>query len=176
MISKGWGNPNRMSITKIGTNTFIFNFSNDKEPKKIMEDAPWYILGHPLVLQWWVPQTIIQEVNFSYFPIWIQRHGISLKCFSINNVVKIEERISKVLLVENLFVGNNMLRGYLRVIRVLINIKEPLITGFWIPRNSLQKHGLKLGMKNSKITTTIVAILDTIKKRVRRNILCQPLI
>ena len=55
IVEKAWGEPNSLSITDIGPNCFMFNFSEDATPKKVMENSPWNVMGHLLSLQWWNP-------------------------------------------------------------------------------------------------------------------------
>lgn len=138
MIRKGWGDPKGLSIVDIATNTFIFNFPDAETPCRILVNAPWNILGQVLILKQWCPQVAIQEVEYSYTPYWIQIHGMPLELFSKENAGRAGSRIGKVLEVEDPFQGTSIIRSFLRV-RVLLNIKNPLIAGFWIPRHQLPK-------------------------------------
>lgn len=50
----------------------------------------------------------------------------------------IEKKLGKVLEVENPIVDNTIMRTFLRV-RLRINITEPFITGFWVPKKVFPK-------------------------------------
>lgn len=138
MIKKGWGDPEGLSIIDIGPSTFLFNFSDADTPKNILANAPWNILGQVLLLKQWSPQISSQEVEFSHSPYWIQIHGMPLELLSKDNATRAGSRIGEVLEVEDPFQGTSIIRSFLRV-RILLNVKNPLIVGFWIPRQQHTK-------------------------------------
>ncbi|KAF7806998.1 putative N-acetyltransferase [Senna tora] len=138
MLIKSWGYPKGIHIVDLSTNTFLFNFNEANTPRRIMEEAPWNVMGYLISLQRWVLEVTIHEVSYDYSPFWIQIHGVPLQGYSEENAIKIAKKIGEVLNVENPIVDNKIIRGFLHV-RVLINIKEPLITSFWVPRGNLPK-------------------------------------
>ena len=40
ILYKAWGEPISMTISDLGPNTFMFNFTEDETPKRIMENSP----------------------------------------------------------------------------------------------------------------------------------------
>ncbi|KAJ1393873.1 Zinc finger, CCHC-type [Sesbania bispinosa] len=52
--------------------------------------------------------------------------------------VKIAKILGDIVMIENPFVDKNLLRQFFRI-RVMINIKKPLFTGFWLPRKDLPR-------------------------------------
>ena len=40
ILTRAWGNSSTLSIVDLAENCFMFNFSEDELPKKIMEDSP----------------------------------------------------------------------------------------------------------------------------------------
>lgn len=54
MIEKSWGNPKGLHIVDLNTNTYLFNFSEPQTPQRIMEEAPWNIMGCLLSLHRWL--------------------------------------------------------------------------------------------------------------------------
>lgn len=138
MIIKSWGSPKGLHIIDLQENTYLFNFSEPATPRRIMEDAPWNILGSLLCLHRWTPDLTLHEVDFSYSPFWIQIHGVPLQWFSTDNARRIASKVGEVEMVEDPFVGNKIVRGFMRA-RVQVEINKPLITGFWLPRKDLPK-------------------------------------
>lgn len=96
MIRKGWGDLENLTIINMGANVFLFNFDDDELPNKILQDAPWNVLGCVLTFQRWIPEIALHEVNFSFFPFWIQIHGRPLENFTIKNTAKISAKIGEV--------------------------------------------------------------------------------
>lgn len=138
MVQKSWGHPKGLHIIDLNTNTYLFNFSEASTPRKIMEDAPWNILGSLLCLHRWVPEFSIHEVDYSFSPFWIQMHGVPLEGMSMANATKMAAMVGEIKEIEDPVVGNKLVRGFLRA-KVVVNITKPLVTGFWIPRKDMPK-------------------------------------
>ena len=148
ILRKAWGEPTSLSIADLGPNCFMFNFTEDKTPKKIMEDSPWNVMGQLLSLQWWCPWSSIAEVDYDMVPFWVQAHGIPLEALNSRTATKIGERLGVLMEVEDPMVDGRMLRSFLRM-RVLINIKQALTTGFWVPRK--EKSSVWVWLKYEKL-------------------------
>ncbi|KAJ1427570.1 hypothetical protein SESBI_09454 [Sesbania bispinosa] len=89
ILAKAWGFAEEINIIDLGPNTFLFNFSEAKHAKRAMEESPWFVMGHLLSLQHWVPEATIHEVNFDEVGFWIQLHGLPLEFMSNSNAVKV---------------------------------------------------------------------------------------
>lgn len=138
MIKKGWGDPQGLTIVDLSPNTFLFNFTNPDTPNKILEEAPWNIMGHVLVLSKWNPQVSMHEIEYNHTPFWIQIHGMPLELFSKQNAIRAGNRVGSVIEVEDPFNGTSINRGFLRI-KVSVNINNPLVAGFWIARATFPK-------------------------------------
>ncbi|KAF7828451.1 homeobox-leucine zipper protein HAT4 [Senna tora] len=138
MLIRSWGFPKGLHIVDLQMNTFLFNFSEADTPNRIMEDAPWSVLGYLVSLQRWVPEVAIHEVDYDLIPFWVQIHGAPLNGISENNARRIAERMGEVLTVENPFMENKIVRGFMRA-RVMVDITKTFATGFWVPRGELPK-------------------------------------
>ena len=123
-----------MSIYDVGPNCYIFKFIDEATPKRIMEDSPWNVIGHLLNLQWWHPWCSISEVEYNVVPFWVQAHGIPLEALNVKAATKIGSRLRILLEVEDPVVDGKILRSFV-CMRILVNIAEPLTTGFWVLRN-----------------------------------------
>lgn len=138
MIKKSWGDPEGFSIIDLSANTFLFNFTKPEIPSKILDESPWNILGHVLVLERWSPQVSMREIEFLHAPYWIQIHGMPLELFSKHNAIRVGNKIGEALEAKDPFHATTIIRGFLRV-RVSVNITNPLVPEFLLQRNTLPK-------------------------------------
>ncbi|KAJ1376438.1 Zinc finger, CCHC-type [Sesbania bispinosa] len=138
ILSKAWNVKEELNITDLGPNVFLFTFSDKKVADRIMEEGPWYVMSHLLSLQYWIPEATVFEVNYDLVGFWVQIHGLPLDLMSINNASKLAGSIGIIQKVENPVVNGKLIRPFFRV-RVMLNIKNPLPTGCWVPRRDLPR-------------------------------------
>ncbi|KAJ1411314.1 Zinc finger, CCHC-type [Sesbania bispinosa] len=62
ILIKAWENRGEFQITDMGKNMFLFSFGATQEVLEIIKKGPWYIMGHLLSLQFWVPDVALYEV------------------------------------------------------------------------------------------------------------------
>ncbi|KAJ1396296.1 Zinc finger, CCHC-type, partial [Sesbania bispinosa] len=65
ILSKAWGSPVDLHFSDLGPNSFLFNFSEASQARKAMDDGPWFVMGHLLSLQHWIPKASVHEVNYN---------------------------------------------------------------------------------------------------------------
>lgn len=104
----------------------------------MMKKGPWFNLNHMLSLQKWKQEVPVTEVDFKWVPFWVQLHGLPLGVMTEKNASKIVEQIGQPLEVEDSRVEGCILRGFI-IVRVLVNVQKPLLTGCWIPRENLPR-------------------------------------
>ncbi|KAJ1436344.1 Zinc finger, CCHC-type [Sesbania bispinosa] len=119
----------------MGINLFLFTFMDKKEVLEILKKGPWFVMGHILSLQSWVPQASVYELDFNKVSFLVQLHGFPLDMMNTKNAAKIMNHIGEVQEVENPEAEGRLLRTFIRV-RALID-KNPLTTGCWVPRKDL---------------------------------------
>ncbi|KAJ1394458.1 Zinc finger, CCHC-type [Sesbania bispinosa] len=129
MILKGWGALDKVSISDIGPNKFLFHFTDEDLMKKVIREAPWNVLGNHLSIQPWTPEMSIEEVSFNLSPFWIQIHGLPIEMMTVKNATSIGGKLGTILRMENPMVEGHLLRSFFRV-KVLLNIFKPITTGF----------------------------------------------
>ncbi|KAJ1411644.1 hypothetical protein SESBI_20959 [Sesbania bispinosa] len=61
ILIKAWENHGEFQITDMGKNMFLFSFGATHEVLEIIKKGPWYIMGHLLSLQFWVPDVTLYE-------------------------------------------------------------------------------------------------------------------
>ncbi|KAJ1394662.1 Zinc knuckle CX2CX4HX4C [Sesbania bispinosa] len=138
IVSKAWNLQEELKIVDMGPNIYLFTISAVSSVKKILEGGPWFIMGHLLSLQNWVPEASVFEINYDFVKFWVQLHGMPLEFMNIKNARKIAEKIGAVQSIEDPFVEGQLLRPFFRV-KVEVNVKKPLLTGFCVPRKDLPK-------------------------------------
>ncbi|KAI9110712.1 hypothetical protein K1719_018150 [Acacia pycnantha] len=134
MIKKGWGIDRNMEVHEMpDSNAFLFRFTSQSDYIKILKGRPWSILGALLNLQHWDEFTVIQEVDFGWCPFWIQFHGLPHNNLDDENAITLGNAVGRVMMYESPQDGGKLSRTFIRT-RSLININEPLVPGFWVPR------------------------------------------
>ncbi|KAI9119917.1 hypothetical protein K1719_009306 [Acacia pycnantha] len=134
MIKKGWGIDRNMEVHEMpDNNAFLFRFTSQSDYIKILKGLPWSILGALLNLQHWDEFTVIQEVDFGWCPFWIQFHGLPHNTLDDDNAITLGNAVGRVMMYESPQDGGKLSRTFIRT-RSLVNIHEPLVPGFWVPR------------------------------------------
>ncbi|KAF7801557.1 kinesin KP1-like isoform X1 [Senna tora] len=64
-------------------------------PQKIMDEAPWNVMGSLLCLHQWMPDITIHEVEYHLSPFWVQIHGVPLEGISTTNTAKVGSQIGE---------------------------------------------------------------------------------
>jgi hypothetical protein len=136
-LLQAWKFAAPFTVDLIPGDRFLFTVSSDVLVAKIIENGPWNVKGALLVIKPWPPELSIDEVDLSSCAFWVQVHGLPLQNLTAVNAIK----IGKFLGIEVLNVENGDLEGiiahhHLRI-RVLINVLQPLIPGFSLPRLDL---------------------------------------
>ena len=89
-----------------------------------------------MILKVWKPELLWNEVDFSSSTFWVQVHGISSLWLNKSNLMRIGNKIGKVLDID--LVGDFQPRWQRFVrIRIEINIAFPLKPGLFLPRKNL---------------------------------------
>ncbi|XP_028768869.1 uncharacterized protein LOC114726437 [Neltuma alba] len=145
MIRKGWNLVSRedLEIVEINRKAFIFNFKRREEALRILRGRPWSINGCLLNIQKWNDDMLFDEVDFNYCPFWIQFHDLPPAVIDIENAIRLGEKIGEVVLVENPKKNDLMVRNFLRV-RVLVDLRKPLISGLRSPRPGKEPMRIKV--------------------------------
>ncbi|KAF7822884.1 TMV resistance protein N-like [Senna tora] len=138
MIKKGWNLKDEVSIMEVGTNLFLFSFANEDDYRRILKGRPWTILGSLLNIQRCSSRSIIKEICFNRAPFWVQFHDLPLGVLCRDNVERMGAKVGDVMVYENPIFNGRLIRSFARA-RVLIDIRSPLVAGFWVPRPGLAK-------------------------------------
>ncbi|KAI9089723.1 hypothetical protein K1719_029016 [Acacia pycnantha] len=135
MIKKGWGLDKGMELhdEMPGKNTFLFRFTKQEDYVWVLKGRPWSILGTLLNLQHWDDYTILSEVDFDWCTFWIQFLGLPHAAFNCENAIILGNTVGSLVMYESPRLQSKLSRTFVRT-GVKVNIREPLLTGFWVPR------------------------------------------
>ncbi|KAI9077016.1 hypothetical protein K1719_041029 [Acacia pycnantha] len=134
MIRKGWGLDRWLEIHDMPEkNSYLFRFGRQEDFDRVLKGRPWAIRAVLLNIQHWDDLMILREVNFQWCPFWVQFHGLPHGAFDSDNGVRLGNAIGRTVLFEAPRVHDRLSRTFIKV-RVLVNILEPLTSGFWVPR------------------------------------------
>ena len=112
---------------------FLFKFKKEEDYLQILKGRPWSIQGFMLNVQLWEDYMVLSEVRFNTSPFWVQFHGLPIEAFERGNAVILGEQAGEVLMYEDPKADDKINRSFIRV-RCLINLDNPLESGFWAPR------------------------------------------
>ncbi|KAK9279425.1 hypothetical protein L1049_013104 [Liquidambar formosana] len=135
ILMRAWNIHSGMATISLTPNTFRFGFTKEPDLRRAMDSGPWSIMGCHLVLKIWPPHMVLEEIDFSTSPFWVQIHGLPPDQQTHCNALKIGAMFDGVITVDpsssDICVWSNFLR-----IKVQINVLMPLKTGFLLKRNA----------------------------------------
>lgn len=53
ITAKAWAAHDKLLISDLGSNKFLFTFENESSSKEVMKKAPWFIINHLVCIQFW---------------------------------------------------------------------------------------------------------------------------
>ncbi|XP_068331391.1 uncharacterized protein At4g02000-like [Pyrus communis] len=112
-------------------NTFIITVQDERSAERILSQVPWAVMKQNFSIKRWPPELAIEEIPMELVPFWVQIRGVPLCLCTETNVRRLAKEIGELMEIED----PAKARGFLRV-RVIINTKNPLAKGCWIPRES----------------------------------------
>ncbi|OMO98747.1 hypothetical protein COLO4_13724, partial [Corchorus olitorius] len=128
-----WPEKDLLIIGDAGQNMYSLTFENEAKMQSALKEGLWSVMGFSLNLKPWPPDKSIKEVDLSAIPFWLQVHNLPREMMTSRNAERIGNRMGEVLEVKEPMGSFGLNRSFLRV-RVSINVNDPLIPGFWIPR------------------------------------------
>jgi len=58
---------------------FLIRFENEEDREYFVNNGPWSIVNSLLVVDRWLPNTIVREIQLESFPLWVQYWGLPLE-------------------------------------------------------------------------------------------------
>ncbi|KAB2625965.1 hypothetical protein D8674_017625 [Pyrus ussuriensis x Pyrus communis] len=112
-------------------NTFIITVKDESSAERILSQVPWAVMKQNFSIKRWPSELAIEEIPMELVHFWVQIRGVPLCLCTETNVRRLAKEIRELVEIED----PAKARGFLRV-RVIINTKNPLAKGCWIPRES----------------------------------------
>ncbi|KAL3517694.1 hypothetical protein ACH5RR_020283 [Cinchona calisaya] len=138
IASLQWKCKEDFTVSYVDRNTFMFSFQDKEDWSKILINVPWNIKGGLLILSPFTSGKIPEELQFSFSPFWVQVHGLPLNYLTKENGLKIAQVLGKFSFLDGKkgFDGMVLCRKFLRI-RVVLDVRKPLLCGFWVSRTEL---------------------------------------
>ncbi|KAI8004578.1 hypothetical protein LOK49_LG08G00817 [Camellia lanceoleosa] len=76
IVQGAWRPWAKVIISPWPKNTFLFQFDDVEDRRRVLFEAPWSVMGHLLVFQPLSVGKSSVEMEFQWCPFWVQVHGI----------------------------------------------------------------------------------------------------
>ncbi|XP_016164946.1 uncharacterized protein LOC107607511 [Arachis ipaensis] len=119
-----WRQPEGFRILDHGGNKFQFFFKDEIELLNVEKGVPWLFKNYILNLKRWKEDSIINDVEFSHVPIWVQLWGLSEQCKTKGLGKRVGETLEKVMDVAVFSMKGKKER--ILKIQILLDITKPL--------------------------------------------------
>ncbi|KAK9280346.1 hypothetical protein L1049_014034 [Liquidambar formosana] len=68
ILTRAWNINEGLSISYLDGNIFPFNFTKEVDQRRAVNSGPWPVMGAHLVLKAWLPNLVLEEIDFSLSP------------------------------------------------------------------------------------------------------------
>ncbi|GJV58154.1 RNA-directed DNA polymerase, eukaryota, reverse transcriptase zinc-binding domain protein [Tanacetum coccineum] len=128
MVSLDWSN---QCLTRLGL--FFFQFSSTDGLNSMLENGPWFIRNHPLILRKWNSDVDLLKEDVGNVPVWVKLHGVPITAFSEDGLSAIATKVGTPLMLDSYTSGMCLQSwgksSYARVmieLRADMELKDPL--------------------------------------------------
>ncbi|KAI8026929.1 Uncharacterized protein LOK49_LG02G02300 [Camellia lanceoleosa] len=119
-------------------NYFVFLFERVGDMHRIFDNGPYAIQGALLIVDYWKPELVLNQLIFDKMLVWVQLYGLSLECFTEEAGVRLGRAVGEVVKVDIDSLMPCNIR-FLRL-RVWVSLANPLISGFFLKFRNGQQH------------------------------------
>ncbi|XP_059429320.1 uncharacterized protein LOC132163147 [Corylus avellana] len=127
VLSTVWRTAGGVKFKELRENTWLFEFNDDVDKRRVLDGRPWSFDGQILVLNEFDGNTPPSQLEFNQSPFWIQVHDMPLICMNKNIGTKIGRSLGELEEVD--VAGDGMGWGSCLRLRVNIDITKPLDRG-----------------------------------------------
>ncbi|GKB79291.1 retrotransposon protein, putative, ty1-copia subclass [Tanacetum coccineum] len=89
------------SMFSSSTGLFSFQFSSMEGLDAMLENGPWFIRNHPLILKKWHPDENLLKEDVSTIPVWVKLHGVPVTAFSEDGLSAIATKLGTPLMLDS---------------------------------------------------------------------------
>ncbi|GJV61354.1 hypothetical protein Tco_1467454 [Tanacetum coccineum] len=111
------------SLLNSSTGLFSFQFSSMDGLNSMLENGPWFIRNHPLILQKWNLDVDLLKKDVGNVPFWVKLHGIPVTTFSEDGLSVIATKLGTPLMLDSY--TSDMEGYYTCTVRVEYEWKPP---------------------------------------------------
>ncbi|GKD86577.1 putative reverse transcriptase domain-containing protein, partial [Tanacetum coccineum] len=89
------------SMLNSSNGLFSFQFSSMDGLNSMLENGPWFIRNHPLILCKWNPDVDLLKEDVGNVPVWVKLHGVPVTAFSEDGLSAIATKIGTPLMLDS---------------------------------------------------------------------------
>ncbi|XP_020682865.1 uncharacterized protein LOC110099897 [Dendrobium catenatum] len=129
-LHKQWNRFGNFHLTSLGLNWILFSFKPNDVMEEFLSGGPWYIGGHIVGLDKWLPSFSPLSLKGLTVPVWIRFPLFPLNCWDEVNIARIALRIGTPMFLD----GNslNWSKKEFARIYVRVNLESKLPSGVWV--------------------------------------------
>ncbi|KAG5566620.1 hypothetical protein RHGRI_002246 [Rhododendron griersonianum] len=151
ILKSSWKTRANFTIALWSSSVFLFRFEDEEDCNEVLKDGPWSVMNNLLVLKPLGKGEVIQSMDFSSCPFWVQIHGLPVDKMSRANAEIIGKCFDKLLAIEGGPEGLLLHRSFLRI-KVNINLSLPFPKGFWLKKKSPGNSDIWISYKFEKLS------------------------
>ncbi|GJV99575.1 retrotransposon protein, putative, ty1-copia subclass [Tanacetum coccineum] len=89
------------SMFSSSTGLFSFQFSSMEGLDAMLENGPWFIRNHPLILKKWHSNENLLKKDVSTIPVWVKLYGVHVTAFSEDGLSVIATKLGTPLMLDS---------------------------------------------------------------------------
>ncbi|GKA77967.1 copia protein [Tanacetum coccineum] len=151
------------SMLNSSTGLFSFQFSYMDGLNSILENGPWFIRNHPLILQKWNPDVDLLKEDVGNVLVWVKLHGVTVTEFSEDGLSAISIKLGNPLMLDsytfNMCLQSWGMSSYARVmieLRADVELKDNIIVA--MPKITREGLGVAKNLKKPSQTSRGVSV------------------
>ncbi|GKE74829.1 beta-caryophyllene synthase, partial [Tanacetum coccineum] len=124
-VRKTWGKFGLVrSIFSSSTGLFSFQFTFMDGLNSMLENDPWFIRSHPIILTKWNPDVNLLKEDVGNVPVWVKLHGVPVMAFSQDELSAIATKLGTPIML-NSYTADMCLQSWRRssYARVMIELR-----------------------------------------------------
>ncbi|KAF5174936.1 reverse transcriptase [Thalictrum thalictroides] len=120
----------RLHISVIGSNLFVMGFKRYDDLKRILNEQPWEIDSHLLILKEFDNNQNPRNIEFTYVPLWFYFEGLCYEHYNQESIKHIAKAVGTVLSVDPEVGLTSFVKGFRA--RVDVHVLLPLPPGTFV--------------------------------------------
>lgn len=128
-MERMWGSKNPMRVTPLSNGYFIVSFSTKEDRDFALQEGPWMIADHYLLVQRWRPNfNPLKADSHKRIAVWVRIPNLPVELYNVESLRRIGDFMGKTLKIDRTTAFSE--RGGFARICVEIDLLKPLLPGF----------------------------------------------